>query len=420
MPSSDAVLTINSAGPHWFNRPPPARVETTLSLVARALGFPTVRINIVHEDLQHTIGFFGVGDLCPIDREESFCDVVVATGQGMAVPDATSDPRFSGLASVVSGEIGSYLGTPLRGPDGRIVGALCVIDPIGRVLTAQDTWRLRQFVPIIEDQLELMWQLDAQERRPRRTADGPDGVVPWFRPVAGLSDHRVLGYDVVARRVGPDGGVTDPRRPLADRPDDLLELDLAVAAAGLAAVRDWQEHDPRLTVTINLTALVIARPDCVALLTGLAARAGMKPVQVNVSLLEAPAWSVTDAVALATLKGLRDRGFGIFRGEFGTGWAGLDQLLWFPGDAIRLDPALTAALGTDVGDTLIRAVSSMAHALEQRVIIDHIDSLDQARAAAALGCDRALGAVWGDARPAEEVGERSRRAPVGAGRQGVR
>lgn len=411
---------VDSGEPEWFNRPLPGAVETTLSLAARALGFPTVRINIVHQDLQHTIGFFGVGDLCPIDRKESFCDVVVTTGEWMAVPDATIDPRFSGLASVVSGEIGSYLGAPLHGPDGRIIGALCVIDPIGRLLTSEDTWRLQQFVPIIEDQLELMWQLDAQ---PGTGPDGPDGagaVQPWFRPVAGLSDHRVLGYDAVARRVGADGGVTDPRRPLVGRPAELLELDLGVAAAAMAAVRGWQDRDPRLKVAINLTATVIARPDCVGLLAELAARAGIRPIHVNITLKEAPAWSINDSTALATLKSLRDTGFGIFRDEFGTGWAGLDQLLWFPCDAVRLDPALTAALGTDVGDTLIRAVTSMAHALEQRVVIDRIDTLDQARAAAALGCDRALGAVWGDAWPRSAVDQRYPGAPVGAAPQGVR
>lgn len=419
MPSADAVPSTLSVEDHWFNRPLPRIVETTLSLAARALGFPTVRINIVHEELQSTVGFFGVGDLCPIDREESFCDVVVATGKWMAVPDATVDPRFSGLASVVSGEIGAYLGAPLRDPNGRIVGALCVIDPIGRVLTPDDTWRLRQFVPIIEDQLHLMWELDAQERREPSSADDPlDGVTTWFRPVGGLSNHRVLGYDAVARRMTPDGEVADPRRRLVGRPAELLELDLAVARAGLAAVRGWHDHDPRLKININLSASVIDRPDCVALLAGLATQAGIKPAHVNITLMEPPSWSVSDSAALVVLKGLRDCGFGIFRGEFGTGWGGLDQLLWFPCDVIGLDRSLTAALGTDVGDTLIRAVTSLAHTLEQRVVIDGIDTLDQARAAAALGCDRALGAVWGAATPAAMVDARYGAATAVA--QGVR
>jgi len=49
--------------------------------------------------------------------------------------------------------------------------------------------------------------------------------------------------------------------------------------------------------------------------------------------------SVTESAATATLKSLRDKGFGIIRDGFGTAWAGLDQLLWFPLDAVRLDPA---------------------------------------------------------------------------------
>lgn len=388
-------------------------------MAARALGFPTVRVNIVHEDLQHTIGFFGVGDLCPIDRSESFCDVVVSTGEWMAVPDATVDPRFSGLTAVVSGEIGAYLGVPLRGPGGQTIGALCVIDPIGRILTDEDTWRLQQFVPIVEDQLELMWQLERGERNPE-AADpiagmvGSEAVVPWFRPVVGVSNRRVLGYDALARRVAPDGRATDPRRLLAGDPDRLLALDLAVAGQAMAAVRRWQEHDPRLKVNINITASIISRPDCLATVTRLAAAAGIKPVSVNILLKEPPAWTVTDSPALATVKSLRDKGFGIVRDEFGTVWAGLDQMLWFPLDAVRLDPAMTAALGTDVGDKLIRAVTEVAHSLEQRVVIDDIRSFDQARAAASLGCDRGLGDLWGAAQPASAIDEHFRREPVGA------
>lgn len=422
MLSTDAS-PADSGEHHWFHRPLPAKLETTLSLAARALGFPTVRINIVQDDLQHTIGFFGVGDLCPIDRSESFCDVVVATGEWMAVPDATVDPRFSGLPSVLSGEIGAYLGVPLRGPQGQTVGALCVIDPIGRVLDDEDTRRLQRFVPIIEDQLDLLWQLEVDERDAgaRAEADhssGLDSVVPWFRPIVGLSNHRILGFDALARRGAPDGRTIDPRRRLVSRPDRLLALDLTVAGRAMSVVRGWQEHDPRLSVNVNIAASIIARPDCVATLTHLAAQAGVRPVQVDITLKEPPAWAATDSAALATVKSLRDRGFGIFRDEFGTGWAGLDQLLWFPGDAVRLDPAMTAALGTDVGDKLIRAVTEVAHSLEQRVVIDDIRSFDQARSAASLGCDRALGDLWGSAQPASAIDQRYRPEPVGARRAG--
>ena len=395
---------------HWFDRPLPAKLETTLSLAARALGFPTVRVNIVHDDRQHTIGFFGAGDFCPIDRSESFCDVVVSTGDWMAVPDATVDPRFAGLPSVVSGEIGAYLGVPLRGRHGKTVGALCVIDPIGRILDDEDIWRLQQFAPVVEDQLDLMWQADADARNVEPAEDvdlsRPGSVVPWFRPVVGLSSRRTLGYDAPARRVAPDGRATDPRRRLIGDPDALLALDLAVAGQAMAVVRGWQAHDSRLTVNVNITASIISRPDCLATMTRLTTDAGIKPVNVDITLKEPPDWSVTESVAMATLKGLRDKGFGIIRDGFGTAWAGLDHMLWFPLDAIRLDPAMTAALGTDLGDRMIRAGTEIAHALEQRVVIDDIGSADQARAAAALGCDRALGDLWGSAQPASAVGER--------------
>jgi EAL domain-containing protein (putative c-di-GMP-specific phosphodiesterase class I) len=111
---------------------------------------------------------------------------------------------------------------------------------------------------------------------------------------------------------------------------------------------------------------------------------------------------------------LRDAGFGIARDDFGTGWSALDQLLWLPVDAVRLSPALTAALGTDVGNRFVRAVTELAHGLEQRVVIDDIQTHEQARMAEKLGCDRALGALWGAPQPAAAIDRHHGRSPARA------
>ena len=121
-----------------------------------------VRVNILDEDTQHTIGMFGVGNADAIPRAEAFCDTVVRTGRPLRVEDATADPELSQLPSVVAGEIGAYLGIPLRGRESFIVGAVCVVDPNHREIDDDLQTRLVDFDTLIEHQLALIRRLQDQ------------------------------------------------------------------------------------------------------------------------------------------------------------------------------------------------------------------------------------------------------------------
>ena len=129
MPGQQESTRARSAQHYLIDGPLAVRLQATLALVAQSLCFPVVRVNILDEDTQHTIGMFGVGNADAIPRAEAFCDTVVRTGRPLRVEDATADPELSQLPSVVAGEIGAYLGIPLRGRESFIVGAVCVRRP---------------------------------------------------------------------------------------------------------------------------------------------------------------------------------------------------------------------------------------------------------------------------------------------------
>ncbi|WP_432545025.1 SpoIIE family protein phosphatase [Kineococcus sp. SYSU DK002] len=66
---------------------------------------------------------------------DSLCTVTAAHGAPLVVQDAATDERVATLSPVAGGAVGAYLGVPLIGYDGHVVGALCVFDPAPR------TWR---------------------------------------------------------------------------------------------------------------------------------------------------------------------------------------------------------------------------------------------------------------------------------------
>jgi EAL domain-containing protein (putative c-di-GMP-specific phosphodiesterase class I) len=379
-----------------------ARLETVLTLVSQAVGFPTARVNILDDDTQHTISLFGVGEPGAVDRSEAFCDTVVNTGVPVVVPDATRDPRFASFPTVVDGDIGSYLGVPLIGRESLVVGAICVIDSVERHITPAQLQLLTDFGKVVEDQLDLIRRLREQRidgdvataEIARALADGE--IVPWYQPIVDLATGRLLGYEALARWEHPTLGVEDPRQfvPIAEDSDLIIELDLTVMRRALCDLKRWQQTEPSLRMSVNLCARHLHHADCADALVGVASAAGVDPRSVTLELTETSRLDPRNTHVPRIVHQLRQQGFQIWLDDFGTGWSSLDQLLWLPVDGIKIDRAVTVALGTPVGDALLAAVTGISAALGLRTTIEGIETSAAADLARRQGCDHGQGYLW--------------------------
>ncbi len=59
---------------------------------------------------------------------DSLCSVTMAAGQSVVIADALAHPWVRDLPPVASGDVGAYLGVPLRNSNGQLMGSLCVFD----------------------------------------------------------------------------------------------------------------------------------------------------------------------------------------------------------------------------------------------------------------------------------------------------
>ena len=412
---------MRSARHYVIDGPLAARLESTLALVAQSMGFPVVRVNILDEDTQHTISMFGIGDATAIPRAEAFCDAVVRTGRPLRVEDATADTEHSQLPSVVAGEIGSYLGVPLKGRESFIVGAVCVIDPTCRKIDDDLQARLADFAAIVEDQLDLIRRLKEQRLEgavattelARAIRSGE--IVPWYQPVVDLKTGKTVAYEALARWEHPSGDVDDPRQfvQIAEDSDLIIELDLAVIRQAMRDLSRWQRAAPELRISVNLSARHFDRPETVPRLSMAAADAGVHPETVYLELTETMRLTPGRARIAGVVQQLRDIGFRVWLDDFGTGWAALDHLLWLQVDGIKIDRAVTVALGTPIGDALTQAVTGLAQALGLCTTVEGIETRRSADLARARGCDYGQGYLWSQPLPASVIdGLREQRSPV--------
>ena len=105
------------------------------------------------------------------------------------------------------------------------------------------------------------------------------------------------------------------------------------------------------------------------------------------------------------LQDLKDLGVQLMLDDFGTGYSSLNHVKRFPISAIKVDRSFIAGVAEDASDRhILRAIVSMAAALDVAVIAEGVESAEQARWLRHLGIGLAQGFALGRPAPAVSVG----------------
>lgn len=138
-------------------------LDTLVSYAASAFGAPTALLTVLGADTQWHIARVGL-DQGSLPIEQSFCATAVRGDDGLVVPDASADPRFADNP-IVRGDmhVRYYAGVPIEDPDGRRIGALCVLDTQPRDLTSEaDLGLLRNLAARAQ---QVLWASVLRERQ---------------------------------------------------------------------------------------------------------------------------------------------------------------------------------------------------------------------------------------------------------------
>ncbi|GAA1126666.1 GAF domain-containing sensor histidine kinase [Microbacterium aurantiacum] len=135
---------------------PASSLEGLLRIAASVCRVDKAVVNIIDDRFQHQIAALGF-DAAVCAREDSMCAAVYLSGQQVVLPDARDDERFTDNP-FVTGELGRvrfYASSPLRTPDGVIIGTLCVFDDDVAELDAAQRSTMDILAGQVVDVLEL-------------------------------------------------------------------------------------------------------------------------------------------------------------------------------------------------------------------------------------------------------------------------
>ena len=106
-------------------------------LAAKVAGTEISLINLVDTLTQWTISNYGI-DLDQMYRDESVCTYTIVAKDSFEVKNLSADERFSDKFYVKGEpELRYYFGIPLTTTDGYKLGALCVLDKVGKEITPE-------------------------------------------------------------------------------------------------------------------------------------------------------------------------------------------------------------------------------------------------------------------------------------------
>lgn len=124
-------------------------------------------------------------------------------------------------------------------------------------------------------------------------------------------------------------------------------------------------------------------------------------------------------LARKRLEELRELGVRIAIDDFGTGYSSLAYLREFPVNILKVDQSFVRPLGAnEQAVALLRSIFAIAKALVLDVIVEGVETSEQADILADLGCSVAQGYHFGRPMPAADLSTRLVVPDLAIGRRG--
>jgi diguanylate cyclase (GGDEF)-like protein/PAS domain S-box-containing protein len=214
-----------------------------------------------------------------------------------------------------------------------------------------------------------------------------------YQPIVQAATGRIVGFEALGR--WPHG---EPAEVLAMAEETGLAIPLGrqILRAACDRLAEWRTL-PRgagLTLGVNVSARQLAAPDFVKMLRGTLRESGLDPraLRLEVSELDLSRGRTDEATRRVLEQALEQASVHTHIDHFGTGASPLRLLHRFPGDAIKISPALVTGIGHDAGAfEIVRAIVGLAHNLGLEVIAEGVEKREQLDYLKVLGCEFAQG-----------------------------
>ena len=247
---------------------------------------------------------------------------------------------------------------------------------------------------LFEPHMDVHAQQQLTIRNELRQAIESDQFFVEYQPIVELASARIIGLEALARWRHPQRGLLPPGQfiPLAEECGLIDALGEKILRQVGAQLREWSSDlVPVVPIAINVSPRQLERGRIDELIRTVAEQCDIDPALFQVEITESALMHSTRQ-NLAALEALRTLGIKILIDDFGAGYSSLNYIKQMPIDCLKIDRSFVRDMSSDPRDTaIIRAIMSIARSLDMSVIAEGVESNEQAKQLAELGCTAAQG-----------------------------
>jgi EAL domain-containing protein (putative c-di-GMP-specific phosphodiesterase class I) len=253
---------------------------------------------------------------------------------------------------------------------------------------------------IAAERLELVTEL-------RRAIDGRE-LRLHYQPFVELSSGAVAGTEALLRWKHPRRGFLEPKTFISSMEETGIIVPAGhwVLREACRQAHDWHQRRPDappLLMSVNCSSQQLSQTHFVDQVAQTIRDSGLFPGSLELEVSEATLMRRPEELcgALAQLKLL---GVRLAIDNFGAGYAALDYVERLAPDRLKIDQCFVRKLGQDrSSDGVVRAVLTLAEALNIEVTAEGVETAEQAATLSELGCHYGQGYYFSRPMPRRET-----------------
>ena len=216
----------------------------------------------------------------------------------------------------------------------------------------------------------------------------------YYQPILDVQTKRISGTEALLRWNHPQLGMIAPEKfiSIAEETGLIIPIGEWVLRRACEQNLQWQKKGfPPTPIAVNLSGYQVKNSDTIKMIEKVLDEIGYEGKYLELELTENVLMESTIEIK-EIFKRLRGKGVSFVIDDFGTGYSNLNYLIHYPITKIKIDKSFILNIEKDpLGTPIIRAIISMAHSLNMKVVAEGVETELQYRFLLENQCDEMQG-----------------------------
>ncbi len=225
----------------------------------------------------------------------------------------------------------------------------------------------------------------------------------YYQPVVRTLNHKLCGYEALARWISPELGFLAPYRfiPALEASHQIHKLDCFIIEEVCRQYHeDVQAGREVVPVSFNLSRLDFQMCDIFGFIREVAGKYQVPPSAMHIEITETT-FSEDDGQIRSAIDQFHEAGYEVWMDDFGSGYSSLNSLKDYSFDQLKIDMEFLRSF-SDRSKKIITSIVQMAKSIGIHTLAEGVENDEHYEFLRSIGCEKVQGYYFGKPLPLRE------------------